>query len=252
MHGIATFSRFRRTVYCLPPTSAMESSLHRELKQLYAGATGRTEVLRGKFRIDVVIDDDHGEELIEIQHGSLWVIRDKIQRLTRRHRVRLVKPIVRRKRLVKMHRQGGRIIEQRFSPKQGTWLDLFDELVYFTRAFPHRNLTIEALLVDVEEWRYPGRIRRGRQRWTTEDERLLSVRDTMRISTAGDLRELVNRPLPQPFHTADIAAALQIDRFSAQRLAYVLRKVGAADTVGKHRGAWLYCWKTKNRSRRAA
>ena len=230
----------------------MESSLHRELKQLYAGATGRTEVLRGKFRIDVVINDDHVEELIEIQHGSLWGIRDKIQRLTRRHRVRLVKPIVRRKRLVKLHRQGGRIIDQRFSPKQGTWLDLFEELVFFTRAFPHRNLTIEALLVDVEEWRYPGRIRRGRQRWTTEDERLLAIRDTLRLSTPADLQQLVACPLPRPFHTGDLAAALEIDRFSAQRLAYVLRKVGAADTVGKLRGAWLYQWSAKAKLRRTA
>jgi hypothetical protein len=230
----------------------MESSLHRELKQLYAGAAGRVEVRYGKFRVDVVIEDEHGEELIEIQHGSLWAIRDKIQRLTRRHRVRIVKPIVRRKRLVKRNRKGGRVVDQRFSPKQGNWLDLFSELVYFTRAFPHRNLTIEALLVDVEEWRYPGRIRRGRQRWTTEDERLLNVCDTRRLSTPDDLRQLVACPLPRPFHTADIAAALEIDRFKAQRLAYVLRQVGAAKTVGKQRGAWLYSWSAASELRRTA
>jgi hypothetical protein len=230
----------------------MESSLHRELKQLYAGQTGCVEVRRGRFRLDVVIEDERGEELIEIQHGSLWAIRDKIMRLTRRHRVRIVKPIVRRKLLIKRNRKGGRIVDKRFSPKQGSWLDLFEDLVYFTRAFPHRNLTIEALLVDVEEWRYPGRIRWGRQRWATEDERLLAVCDTLRISTPADLRQLVACPLPRPFHTADIAAALAIDRFSAQRMAYVLRKVGAAETVGKQRGAWLYCWRDESELRRTA
>ena len=163
-----------------------------------------------------------------------------------------MKPIVRRKRLVKCDRKGGRVVDRRFSPKQGNWLDLFDELVYFTRAFPHRNLTIEALLVDVEEWRYPGRIRRGRQRWTSEDERLLTIGDTLRLSTPDDLRQLVACPLPRPFHTADIAAGLEIDRFSAQRLAYVLRQVGAAKTVGKRRGAWLYQWKDETELRRTA
>jgi hypothetical protein len=222
------------------------------LKQRYAGSAGRVEVRYGKFRVDVVIEDESGAELIEIQHGSLWAIRDKIMRLTRRHRVRIVKPIVRRKRLIKRNRKGGRIVDQRFSPKQGSWLDLFEELVYFTRAFPHRNLTIEALLVDVEEWRYPGRIRRGRQRWTTEDERLLAVGDTLRLATPADLKQLIACPLPRPFHTAHIAEALEIDRFSARRMAYVLRKVGAADTVGKQRGAWLYCWRSESELRRTA
>jgi hypothetical protein len=245
---------FRRlpTAYRLLPTSVMESSLHRELKQIYAGAAGRVEVRYGKFRVDVVIEDECGEELIEIQHGPLSAIRDKVRRLTRRRRLRIVKPIVRRKRLVKCDRKGGRVVDQRFSPKQGSWLDLFDELVYFTRAFPHRNLTIEALLVDVEEWRFPGRIRRGRQRWTSEDERLLTIGDTLRLSTPDDLRQLVGCPLPRPFHTADIAAGLEIDRFSAQRLAYVLREVGVTKTVGKQRGAWLYQWKDETELRRTA
>ena len=44
-----------------------------------------------------------------------------------------------------------------------TYTDLFDDLVHFTRVFPHRRLTLEVPLVDIEEWRYPGHGRRRRQ-----------------------------------------------------------------------------------------
>ena len=69
------------------------------------------------------------------------------------HRVLVVKPIVLRKRLVKQDAPGGRVLDRRMSPKKGCVWDLFDELVYFTRVFPHRNLTLETPLVEIEEWR---------------------------------------------------------------------------------------------------
>ena len=76
----------------------METSLHRQLKQIYAddGVDAEIEKPLGNYRIDVVRDG----ELIEIQHGSLAAIRSKIAALLKKHRVRVVKPIVSRKRLI--------------------------------------------------------------------------------------------------------------------------------------------------------
>src|SRR5205823_9869721 len=91
-------------------------------------------------------------------------IRDKIAVLLKKHDVLVVKPIVVRKHLVKLRREGGRIVSRRRSPKQRTLLDLFEELVHFTRVFPHRRLTLEVPLVEIEEWRYPGHGRRRRYR----------------------------------------------------------------------------------------
>ncbi len=56
----------------------MESSLHRELKRIYAGEAARTEVRLGRYIIDAVICDEQGcDILIEVQHGPLTAIRDK-------------------------------------------------------------------------------------------------------------------------------------------------------------------------------
>ncbi len=217
----------------------METTLHRQLKQLYADDAQQIEVKLGRFRIDAIA----GDELIEIQHGSLAAIRDKIRTLLKRHDVRVVKPIVATKRLIKLKKKGGAIVDRRASPKRGRLLDIFDELVYFTRVFPHPRLTLEVALVDVEERRYPGHGRRRRKRQrdhVVEDQSLLSVRETHVYRSAADLRALLPKRLPTPFHTGHVAKRLEVKRWIAQRMVYCLREMGMLDVVGKDGNAVLY------------
>jgi hypothetical protein len=217
----------------------METTLHRQLKERYAVDGGLVEQRVGRFRIDVVQPD----QLVEIQLASLSAIRDKIATLLKKHRVLIVKPVVARKHLVKRHRAGGRVTSRRRSPKQRTLLDVFEELVHFTRVFPHRRLTLEVLLVEIEEWRYPGH---GRRRWRrdndhqVEDQRLVEVLEVHRFQTAADLCRMLPASLPRPFHTGHLAEGLGMDRWIAQRMAYCLRNMGAIQSVAKLRGAWLY------------
>ncbi len=217
----------------------METSLHRQLKEHYADTGAEQEVKLGAYRIDVVNSD----ALVEIQHGSLAAIRDKVACLLQQHRVIVVKPIVARKRIMRLKRAGGRVVSQRWSPKRGKPLDLFDELVYFTRVFPHANLTLEVPLVAVEERRFPGH---GRRRWRhdkdhqVEDLQLIEVQQVYRFHTAGDLLQLIPDPLPVPFHTGHLAERLSVQRWFACRIAYCMRMTGAAVEVGKKGNARLY------------
>ena len=94
------------------------------------------------------------------------------------HHVVVVKPIVARKILVQQDEKGGRVLRRRKSPKRCGWLDAFDELIYFTQVFPHPNLSIEIVLVEIEEWRYPGHGRRRRRRgndFQVEDRKLVAI-----------------------------------------------------------------------------
>ena len=217
----------------------METSLHRQLKAIYAGQAAQVEQRLGDYRIDAV----RPGELIEIQHGSLAAIRDKIAALLAEHTVLVVKPLIAKKTLVKLDRQGGREISRRQSPKTAGILDLFHELVYFTRVFPHPQLALEVPLVEVEERRYPGHGKRRRWRaddFQVEDQRLLEVRQTWRLTTCGDLVALLPRKLPAEFHTGHLASGLGIERWVAQRIAYCLRKMGAAQECGKQGNAVVY------------
>jgi hypothetical protein len=213
--------------------------LHRELKRLYAGPAAQTEVVLDKYRIDAIADGT----LIEIQHGSLAAIRDKIRKLLESHPVLVVKPIVARKVLVKQHDREGEVHSRRTSPKRGTLLDIFDDLVYFTRVFPHPRLTLEVVLVEVEEWRYPGHGRRRRWRrgdHVVADQKLVSVGASTRLRAAKDLISLVPGKLPREFHTGHLAERADVPRHVAQRIAYCLREMRAVEQVGKTGNALLY------------
>ena len=221
------------------PTIDMETSLHRDLKRMYCDQDVQFEVVLGAHRIDVVA----GGRLIEIQLGSLAAIRDKIRILVEDHRVLVVKPIIVQKLLVKRASKDGPVTERRKSPKRGTILDLFDELTHFTRTFPHKNLTLDVPLIDIEEWRYPGHGRRRRWRqddYQVEDQKLIAVHDTHRFHTATDVAQLITCKLPRQFHSGQLAESLQVPRFNAQRIAYCLRQTGAVCVVGKHGNTRLY------------
>ncbi len=224
----------------------METSLHRQLKEHYAVDASRQEVACEGYRIDAV----RNGQLIEIQHGSLAAIRDKIAVLLENHRVMVVKPIIANKQLVKLDRRGGEELNRRRSPKRGKLLDVFNELVYFTRVFPHKRLTLEVALVEVEELRYPGHGRRRRRRendFQIEDQRLTRIVETHRFRTLADLRRLLPRNLPASFHTGHLAELMGVRRNVAQQIAYFLRETGAIYSVGKQGNALLY-----SRRKRAA
>lgn len=217
----------------------METTLHRQLKDEFCDPGAYLEVKLGNYRIDVVC----GHRLIEIQRSGLASIRDKIQRLLEDgYTVDVVKPLVIRKRLIKLNKKGGREIDRRWSPTKGSILDLFDELIYFTRVFPHPNLTLIAPMIQIEEIRYPGHGRRRRKRandFIVHDRQILELEDACFFRTLEDLHQLLPSDLPKPFTTRQLADQLEIPRDRAQKIAYVLRKTGAAIEVGKEVNALL-------------
>ena len=226
----------------------METSLHRQLKQLYAVEGAGQEIRLGKFRIDVV----RGEQLIEIQHGSLAAIRTKIEYLLPKYQVLVVKPLVVRKHLVQCSEKDGPEESRRLSPKKGSILSLFDELIYFARVFPHPNLILETPLVEIEEWRFAGHGRRRRWRrndFQVADQKLVQLISVERFRTSSDLLRLIPRTLPSPFHTGHLADSMGIRRWVAQRIAYCLRHTRAVKTVGKSGNSHLY---QLRRSKKAA
>ena len=216
----------------------METTLHRQLKEHYSSDESKVEVKFGRYRIDVVTDD----RLIEIQHSGLAAISRKIAKLVKTHRVDVVKPIIARKRLVKLAARNGKVVSSRLSPRRGGFLDLFDELLYFTRVFPHPNLRLIAPFIEVEEIRYPGH---GRRRWkragdfVVQDRLLTSIIESENYATAQDLHKHLPR-LSKKFDTKQIADQLDIKRWQAQRMAYVMRKTGSIKKVGKKGNSIVY------------
>ena len=219
----------------------METSLHRQLKLHYAPSEEATEVNLGDFRIDAISESN---ELIEIQHASLGALRDKTRKLlrSRKHEVRIVKPIVARKRLTTLTEKDGEVKRTRMSPKRGEIIDFFDDMVHFSSVFPKKRLTLEIVLIESEEIRIDREARRWkRKNYKCLDQCLVEVMESVELRTNADLLNLLPiEDLPQPFDTAELAAAMQRPRWFAQKVAYCLRHTGAAKLAGKRSRSQLY------------
>ncbi|HUG90107.1 MAG TPA: hypothetical protein VML55_04685 [Planctomycetaceae bacterium] len=215
----------------------METTIHRQLKALYAGDPDCREVRVNGFRIDAIAEG----RLVEIQSAPLSAIRRKVAALLERHRVLVVKPLAERTFIVRRGRRGGPVESQRYSPARETLFHLFVELVHFVDVFPHPRLDLDVLLVEQEEHRRPQVRRRWRSKEYRVDDRLLRrVNSRVRLRTAEDLGALLPAGLPAPFTTAEISRAAAVPRWLAQKIAYCLRKTGAIAPIGKRRNTILY------------
>lgn len=217
----------------------METDLHKALKVRYAVDEESTEVMVGKYRIDAI---DETGRLVEIQHAGLGSIRGKIRDLVQEHRVHVVKPLIANKLLETWDARKRRVQSSRRSPKRATVLDIFGELIHFTSVFPHPNLTLEAVLVDVVERRAPKKnVRWRRRQYKILEQRLVSVGDSVVLGTHQDLWDLLDiASTESPFGTQELALWLDRPRWFAQQVAYVLQRCGVAEHVGKRGNSKLY------------
>jgi hypothetical protein len=215
----------------------METSLHRALKHRYAARVeGCSEVAVEGFRIDAVDEDGR---LVEIQSGALGPLRGKLRSLLPRHRIRVVKPVVLARRLIRKARSDGPVTSMRRIAKHGSLVDVFDDLVGVAAIFPHANLEIEVLLVTIDEVRVDRRRRPG---YIVVDRSLGEIRGTCVVARAHDLWTLLPEctRASEPFSTRQLAERLDRPLWFAQRVAYCLRLAGAARVVGKAGNMLLY------------
>lgn len=206
----------------------METTLHRQLKDRFgAGCGGRTEVSVAGFRVDAVGVDG---ELIEVQSAALAPLRPKLLRLLPGHRVRVVKPVVIGRRVVRRARADGPDLSARRSPRRGAAADVFDDLIGLTGVFPDPNLRIDVLTVEIDEIRVPRPRPPG---YAVIDRGLRAVVEAVSLREAADLWALLPGGLASPFTTFELADRLGRPIAFAQRVAYCLRLSGAVEAVGK-------------------
>jgi hypothetical protein len=213
-----------------------EKPLHAALKAWIAEAGDRFEVPIGRYVADIV----RGSRLIEIQTGSTSPLKRKLTALLKTHAVHLVIPIAQQKTLVTVDEEG-RVVSSRRSPKRGDLLDVFSQLVSLRDLLGDANLSIEALLIHVEETRRPRTTRsRRRKEWEVHERRLIEVYDQACFHHPGDFLGVIPSLLEEPFTTADLARAVGRPRRIAQQIAYCLREMGTLAVVDRQRSGIRY------------
>lgn len=220
----------------------METSLHRELKKLYAGSPDAIEVGESRYRIDAI---DARGALVEIQHAGLGILRRKILELLESgHRVRIVKPWIVHKIVETYDKGSGELLRRRKSPKEQRPIQFFGELLHFTQVFPHPLLSLEILPVHCVEKRIDTPKRGRRKQYKALDTHLAStpnISEAVILKSTKDLWKLAGKPkLPKAFDTNELALAIGEPRWLAQQIAYVLKKCGATELHSKRGNALVY------------
>ena len=203
-------------------------------KSSYTPDGALTEQLVGKYVVDV-LDGDH---VIEIQTGNFNALSAKLPELLKTHSVTVVYPISVTKMIVKHTDKGA---QRRKSPRIGSALDVFDELVYMPSLLDHPNLELELVYVSIEEHREFDPKRAWRRRhWVVSERRLDEVKGQERFSSMSNLFDKFAGNLPSQFTTVTITKSLGTTRNKAQRFAYCFRLADVIQACGKDGNAVIY------------
>jgi len=214
-----------------------ESSLHKALKFHYSGSGGATETPAGAYTCD---GRTSGGELIEVQCGSFGPLKEKVESLTRKNRLKVIHPIIAQKH-IELYDTSGCLIAARKSPRKGSVWDLFKALVYAPLLPLHKNLTIELVIIESVEKRTDdgkGSWRRGGV--SIADRSVGALRCSLVLSKPKDYYQFIPFKKGEPFTSRELAGKAGIRISIAQKTLYVLTQMGLAERTGKRGNAVIY------------
>lgn len=215
-----------------------ERSLHAILKYWIEPDESRHEV-----RVDggLVVDICDGEQAVEIQTGSSYPLRRKLDRLLPLMPVTVVLPVVRRKTLIWLDPATGEASAPRRSPRVGGCWDRLPDLYWLLPHLTRPGLTVRLVELDLEEFRARDGWGRDGKRGSHRVERIpVALGEERWLRTPDDCAGLLPGGLPHPFTTADL---IKTGRLSAKKAGYAINfllKYNAIIRIGKVGNAYLY------------
>ncbi|MBQ9085948.1 MAG: hypothetical protein IJY47_02040 [Clostridia bacterium] len=163
-----------------------EKRLHRVLKKWICSDETYHERPVGRYIADLLV----GDEILEIQTGSLHPLREKLKGYleTTDYRITVIYPMFAEKRLVRMDRETGEVLSVRRSPKRAQWRDALPELFWIREVLESPRVTIRLLLLSGEERRYSERMRYRREGAYDSELFPEELLDELTISVPSDYR----------------------------------------------------------------
>ena len=214
-----------------------EKSLHAALKEWYFKPGDRLEEKVDNFQIDIV----RRNLLIEIQTANFSSIKNKLNTLAEKHRLRLVFPVAQQKWIVRLAADSKTQLGRRKSPKKGNLFSIFEELVSIPALIKNRNFSLEVLLIWEEEIRRDDGLGSWRRKgFSIIDHRFLKLVSRNVFKKPSDFLNLIPKNLSDPFTTKDLSGVISQPLWLAQKMAYCLRNMQAIEAVGKSRNSLLY------------
>ncbi len=185
-----------------------EKPLHATLKWWVDDNPDHHEVTLPCGKVADVYD---GQRVVEIQTGGFSPLRPKLEVLLEQYPVTVVHPIPRRKYLSWIDPATGETTPPRKSPKVGTFAEAGRQLIYLLPLLGHPHLTVQLVLMDMEEQRIADGWSRDGKRGSHRAVRLpLSLEDTLTLRCPADYRALIPAALPAEFTAAQFSKVTRL------------------------------------------
>ena len=218
-----------------------EKTLHAVLKNYKQPDPARQEIPVAGYIADIC--NEEKKSIVEIQTANMEAMSRKLDAYLPEYSVTIVYPIPHRKWVIWIDPETGELLKRNRSNFIGTWYQMFPELFWIRDRLTDPGLCIEALLIDVEEYRLMDGWGKGGKRGSHRFDTIpLELYDSFTIRTREDLAVLLPDTLPEEFTTRDLENAVGIHRKSVSysEIMNVMTAAGAARRIGKKGRAWLY------------
>ena len=186
-----------------------ESSLHKSLKNIYAGIySGQIEVEKYNHVYDIITKK---QNVIEIQTKNLSSLRSKIlDTIEKGHNIKVVHPVIVENK-IELYDSENNLISRRKSPKKQNIYSIFNELTGIYDVLLNRHFSLEIIFIKMTETRMRtsenvqshNNRRRFRKNWVKTGKRLEEIIETKRFNRKEDYLNLLP-DLPETFCSKDL------------------------------------------------
>ncbi len=214
-----------------------ERTLHAALKYYLQPDPAFHEIKVGRWVAD--IQDSRG--ITEIQTRQFGRLQAKLEAFLALDPVTVVYPVAAQKRLCWMDPETGETSPWHRSPKKKGPADVLYELYSIRDLLGNPNLSIQILLLEMEEIRYLNGWSHDRKRGSTRMDRApVSLLGEVTVGAKVGYEALLPAGLPEEFTSKEFAKGAALSLPSAQRGLLLLHQLGVVDRLGKQGRSYLY------------
>lgn len=213
-----------------------EKTVHGVLKNYYEPDGDYQEVALNGYVADIF----RNGKVIEIQTGNFNKMRDKLSVFLNLYEVKIVYPIPHIKYLNMLDTATGEITCRRKSPKCGSPYEVFKELYRIKNFLKHPNLSLDIVMLDIEEYRTEAVNRRTRKPTERFDRIPKNIDSIVSIENIEDYLALVPVELADEFTAKDYKTAARVSSGMAGMAVNILNYLGTIENIGKRGRAYLY------------
>lgn len=214
-----------------------EKTVHAVLKNAYAPDEDMHEIPIENYVADIYT----GTEIIEIQTRQFNKMRNKLSAFLPQYPVTVVYPIPHRKWLIWIDEETGELSNKRKSPAVGNVYLAFIELYKIKNFLPDKNLRLQFVLLDVEEYRLLNGWSKDKKKGSCRYDRIpVGFVEEVSVERVEDYMRFVPYELAEKFTVKDFAKAAKIPTKLAQTVVHILHYVGVIERIGKLGKSYLY------------